>query len=244
VDGFMTADPGIVSGVSRIEKLSYNEAAELAYFGARILHPDTVSPLVKVKIPLRILNIDAFSRNIVPSTIINGYHEVHPGVIKSITYNDDFGILRIKGAGVGARSGILAEITNRLEYEKVNIKSVITSQTAINILLSKKDLARAHRGINRTSISNIADITTISEISVIAVVGEGIMERAGVMARIIGAVGARHINLQTIVMGASPVSAYLVVQLTDRDAALQTIHSSQFPDQSRMCIYFYKIHKR
>ncbi len=228
VDGFMTADPGIVPGVSRIGKLSYNEAAELAYFGARILHPETVSPLVKAKIPLRIMNIDTFSREIVPSTIINGYREVHPGVIKSITYSDDFGMLRIKGAGVGARPGILAEITNRLEQEKVNIKSVITSQTAINILLSKKDLARAHRSIDRTSINATAEITATGEISVIAAVGEGIMEQAGIMARIIGAVGARHINLQTIVMGASPVSAYLVVDRRDRDAALQMIHSSQF----------------
>jgi aspartate kinase/aspartokinase/homoserine dehydrogenase 1 len=228
VDGFMTADPGIVQGASRIEKLSYNEAAELAYFGARILHPETVSPLVKAKIPLRILNIDTFSREIVPSTIINGYREVCPGVVKSITSSDDFGILRIQGAGVGARPGILAEITNRLEQEKINIKSVITSQTAINILLSKKDLARAHRSIDLSSIGAIAEITATGEISVIAAVGEGIMERAGIMARIIGAAGARHINLQTIVMGASPVSAYLVVDRRDRDAALQTIHLSQF----------------
>ncbi|MCK9423960.1 MAG: hypothetical protein M0Q38_15325 [Bacteroidales bacterium] len=116
----------------------------------------------------------------------------------------------------------------RLEQEKVNIKSVITSQTAINILLSKRDLSKAHRSLDSVSIGTIAETTSIGDISVIAVVGEGIMEQAGVMARIIGAVAGRHINLQTIVMGASPVSAYLVVHRTDRDIALQTIHSSLF----------------
>ena len=229
VDGFLTADPGIVPDASTIGRLSYNEAAELAYFGARILHPETVGPLVKNKIPLRILNIESFEKEIIPSTIVNGSVEIHPGVIKSITYSDDFGILRLKGAAIGAKPGILAELTHQLEIAKVNIKSVITSQTAINILLSKRDLGRAHRSIDAASISAVAETTFISDISVIAVVGEGIMEQAGVMARILGSVASHSINLQTIVMGASPVSAYLVVHRNDRDTALQTIHSSQFP---------------
>ena len=230
VDGFLTADPGIVPEAARIGKLSYHEAAELAYFGAKILHPETVSPLLKHKIPLRILNVEKFDHVIIPSTIVNGSTQIHPGIIKSITYSDDFGILRLKGAAIGAKPGILAELTHRLELEKVNIKSVITSQTAINILLSKRDLGKAHHSIESAQINAITETSVISDISVIAVVGEGIMEHAGVMARILGAVATHHINLQTIVMGASPVSAYLVVQRCDRDLALQTIHSSQFPN--------------
>jgi len=228
VRGFLSADPKIVENTNHIEILSYNEAAELAYFGARILHPETVSPIKPVKIPLRILDVENFKDEIIPATVINGHTEQHAEVIKSITYSDDFGILRLHGAGVGARPGILAEATHRLEQEKVNIKSVITSQTSINILLSKTDLEKAFRSMTKSPLKSVNNISRKEDISVIAAVGDGLYHEPGVMAKILGAIASKNINLQTIVMGASEVSAYLIVAETDRSAAVRTIHESLF----------------
>jgi len=228
VDGFLSADPGIVDNPNKIERLSYNEAAELAYFGARILHPETISPIKSEKIPLRIFNIETFKGSINPSTIVNGSSDIHPGIIKSITYSDDFGILQLNGAGVGAKPGILAEVTQRLEAEKVNIKSVITSQIAINILLSKSDLERAHQNILNNPLNTIKQIQLETDISVIAVVGKGLSEQAGIMYKILGAVASKNINIKTLVMGASKVSAYLIVNHADRDPAIQIIHKHIF----------------
>jgi aspartate kinase/aspartokinase/homoserine dehydrogenase 1 len=233
VDGFLSADPGIVENPSKIERLSYNEAAELAYFGARILHPETISPLKSAYIPLRILNIEDFSGTINPSTIVNGSSDIHPDIIKSITYSDDFGILQLNGAGVGAKPGILAEVTQRLESEKVNIKSVITSQISINILLSKSDLERAYQSILETPLQKISQVQTETDISVIAVVGKGLTEQAGIMYKILGAVASKNINIHTVVMGASKVSAYLIVHRSDRDATIKTIHQSFFENNKQ-----------
>ena len=231
VQGFLSADPKIVDHPIPLDTLSYNEAAELAYFGARILHPETVSPVKPAKIPLRILNVENFSGTISPATVINGHTHRHEEIIKSITYSDDFGILRLRGAGVGARPGILAEATHRLEEEKVNIKSVITSQTSINILLSKTDLQKAFKSISKSPLKSVNKVTTTEDISVIATVGDGLHHQPGVMAKILGAVASRNINIQTIVMGASAVSAYLIVAREDRDEAIRTIHETFFEDQ-------------
>lgn len=228
VQGFLSADPKIVNHPQPLDTLSYNEAAELAYFGARILHPETVSPVKPANIPLRILDVENFSGIISPATIINGHTRRHEEVIKSITYSDDFGILRLHGAGVGARPGILAEATHRLEEEKVNIKSVITSQTSINILLSKTDLQKAFSSIGKSPLKSVSKVTTTEDISVIATVGDGLNHQPGVMAKILGAVASKNINIQTIVMGASAVSAYLIVAQDDRDETIRTIHKALF----------------
>ncbi|MCF8364421.1 MAG: aspartate kinase [Bacteroidales bacterium] len=228
VRGFLSADPKIVENTNPIKLLSYDEAAELAYFGARILHPETVSPIKPLKIPLRIMDVENFEDEIIPATVINGHTKQHAEIIKSITYSDDFGILRLHGAGVGARPGILAEATHRLEEEKVNIKSVITSQTSINILLSKTDLEKAFRSMTKSPLKSVNKISRKEDISVIAAVGDGLYHEPGVMAKILGAIASKNINLQTIVMGASAVSAYLIVAQDDRNAAVRTIHESLF----------------
>lgn len=228
VQGFLSADPKIVADPTRIEKLSYDEAAELAYFGARILHPETVSPLKAANIPLRIMDVENFDGIIRPATVVNGSSPLHHEVIKSITYSDDFGILRLNGAGVGARPGILAEVTHRLELERLNIKSVITSQTSIKILLSKTDLEKAYNSIRKTPLKSVNNLSAEHDISVIAAVGDGLNHQPGVMAKILGAVASEHINIQTIVMGASDVSAYLIVNNSDRYSAIKTIHEALF----------------
>ena len=234
VDGFLSADPRIVDYPSKIEKLNYNKSAELACFGARILHPETITPLKSKKIPLNIFNISNFDKEIKPSTIINCHSNYHTGIIKSITYSDDFGILRLKGAGVGAKPGILAEITHRLEAEKINIKSVITSQISINILLAKSDLENMAEKLRQNPLKTENEIAIEEDISVIAVVGHGLMDQAGVMATIIGAVATKNINIKTIVMGASEVSAYLIVGKSDRNAAIKVIHNTLFKSNQKL----------
>ena len=242
VRGFLSADPKFVNDTSTIKNLSYDEAAELAYFGARILHPETVSPIKPSKIPLRILDVENFNLDILPATIINGHSPQHAGIIKSITYSDDFGILRLRGAGIGARPGILAEATHRLEEEKVNIKSVITSQTSINILLSKTDLEKAFRSIAKSPLKSVNKVSKKEDISVIAAVGDGLNHEPGVMAKILGAVASKNINIQTIVMGASAVSAYLIVASEDRNPAVKIIHESLFENQEAVLSGQWAVH--
>lgn len=228
VDGFKSADPKLVPAAKRLKKISYNEAAELAYFGARILHPRTVEPLIEKKITIRIFNVKETGKNPEPGTEITSADNIRTGIIKSVTYNEDFCILRLHGPGVGMKPGILAKITTRFDYAGVNIKSVLTSQTAINFLLSKNDLLKAHKITMKLGLVTVSEMQIIDDISVIATVGQGILEKHGLAAKIFGAVGKEGINVEMISVGASKVCSYFMVKSSDKIRAIRAIHREFF----------------
>ncbi len=228
VDGFMSADPKLVEKPVRITDLSYTEAAELSYFGAGILHPRTVEPLRSGKIPIRILNIDTFNKKIVPGTIVHAGEIIFDDVVKSVTYSNDFCILTLKGAGVGMKKGVLAKTTNALDRAGINIKSVITSQIAINLLLSVTNLKRAYNLIEELQLPTVTELQAIDNLTTVAVVGEGILEKPGVAGRMFMALANKNINVRMIASGASPVATYFVISSNDKDASIHAIHSEFF----------------
>ncbi|MHA2005107.1 MAG: aspartate kinase [Candidatus Thorarchaeota archaeon] len=135
VDGFMTADPNLILKAQPIATLSYGEAAELSYFGAKILHPRTTEPLTGKDVHIRIRNIHAPDSN---GTLIRRDGEAMDDIIKSVTSNVDISVLRIHGGGVGYKPGIIGDIGQTLANKDINIYSVITSQTCINLLLDQQ----------------------------------------------------------------------------------------------------------
>lgn len=228
VDGFMSADPKLVEKPKLIDSLSYTEASELSYFGAGILHPRTVEPLRKVKIPINILNIDSFKGVIKPGTEVHANGQVSANIIKSVTYSNDFCILILKGAGVGMKKGVLAKATNALDIAGINIKSVITSQIAINLLLSVNDLKRAYQVIDKLNMPTVTELQAIDSLTTIAAVGEGILEQSGIAARMFMALANKKINVRLIASGASPVATYCVISDKDRDSSIKAVHSEFF----------------
>lgn len=228
VKGFLSANPVLIENPVRVKSLTYAEAAELAYFGSQILHPRTPEPLKKRKIPIGIFNIDDSEQDINPLTIINGKKTITKGVIKSVSYSDDFGLLKLLGSGVGIKPGILAKSTGELDKAGINIKSVITSQTTINILLSQKDLIKAKRLIEQKDIHGINYVEIYSNISLVAAVGEGLTSKCGVAGRIFSAVARKGINIEIISFGASLVAVYLIVNQEDRDETVREIHNEFF----------------
>lgn len=228
VDGFMSADPKLVDDPQLVKSLTYTEAAELAYFGAGILHPRTVEPLLEVKIPIHIANINTFNGRITPGTVVGPSGVIARDVIKSVTYNDDFTILKLRGAGVGLQKGILAKVSGAIDQAGINIKSVITSQIAINLLLSSNDIYKARDTIEALQLPTITELLVIEDVSIIAAVGEGILEQPGVAARIFSAVAQKNINVKMIASGASTVATYFMVAKADKELAVNAIHKAFF----------------
>ena len=224
VDGFLTADPRYVDSPKRIEKLSYMESAELSYFGAKILHPRTVEPLREVGIPIRIYNIATVDDLLQPLTTIQNASEVHDDVIKSVTFSDEIGILKLKGAGIGNKPGILSKVSSAMDKAGINIKSVITSQTTINILIEMSYLSKSADLVKGLDLHAVSEVIAEDDISVIAAVGNGIMEKVGLAGRIFTAVSLKGINIEIISVGASPVAAYFIVKKYDRAATIRAIH--------------------
>ncbi len=225
VDGFMTADPKIVNSARMLNKLSYNEAAELSYFGAKILHPRTVEPISAKKIPILIKNLKEPEKR---GTLVIHEKEEWENVIKSVTYNKQISILRIYGAGVGYKPGIISEIGGKLSDKKINIYSIITSQTCINLIIDRNDSDRSYRCLKPLEGGVIEKIEKEEGMALIAVVGEGISKRKGIAGRVFSAVAREGVNIEMMSGGASDVAYYFIVKEDCIEKVINAVHSEFF----------------
>jgi aspartokinase/homoserine dehydrogenase 1 len=232
VNGFLSADPDLIDNPIQIEMLTYEEAAELAYFGTKLLHPRTVEPLINTHIPIRIFNINGSLNIEKPNSVVNSEKIVSNGIVKSVTYSDDFGILKLIGPGVGINPGILAKVTTALYNAGINIISVLTSQISINILLAKLDLQNAYNLVRAIALSAVGDLQTNENISVVVAVGNGIAENYGVASRIFTALAREKINVLMSCSGASPIVSYFLVRDDERTSAVKAIHHEFFETNS------------
>ncbi len=228
VCGFQTCDPKIVKDPKTINQLSYNEAAELSYFGAKILHPRTVEPLIPKGIPVRIFNVKQPSAG--PGTLISPDTGADLPGPKSITFSRNFSVLKLKGPGVGSKPGVLAKVAGIMDIAGVNISSVFTSQTAICFLLQKSDLRIARKAIKVNAPALINEVEAISDIALVALVGEGITTKQGIAAKAFQAVAAENINVEIIAAGASTAAVYFVVKESDCNRAVIATHNFFFSE--------------
>ncbi len=234
VDGFLSGDPKLIKNPVKLDKITYAEAAELAYFGAKILHPRTVEPLIDPHIPIRIFSILSAGKNPLPLSIINSEEFVRDGVVKSVTYSDEFCVIKLRGPGVGIKPGILAKVTSQLSASRINISSVITSQISINLVINKQDKDKAFRGIGGLKLNTVREILVLDDVSLIAVVGQGMLENHGVASRIFSSVAKNGINVHISCSGASQVVSYLIVDRADRNKAVRGIHQEFFNNNKKI----------
>jgi aspartate kinase len=231
VPGYMSADPKFVPEAQLIPILSYDEAAELSYFGAKILHPRTIEPLRKMKLNIAVkntLNPDA------PGSMITSRSPRVGSLIKSVAHDTGIAILKVHGSGVGARPGILAGVSRALTEKGINIKSVVTSQTCISLLLDEKDVDRGYHAIQGLSPRPFMRLEKIEDVALVGIVGEGLLHRKGIAARCFTAVANRSVNIEMISMGPSEVALYFIVRTKDLKKAVEAIHGTFFsalPDE-------------
>ena len=227
VKGFMSGDPKLVENPQVVEQLAYNEAAELAYFGAKILHPRTVEPLKVKNIPIHLFSINGKLDELKPSTIISDKTD-DSKVVKSVTYTKSFGVLKLKGSALGIKPGVLADVTNLLHINDININSVLTSQIAINIILDKCDLETAKNLIEQLKIQVMEEIDSWSNVALVAVVGNEIMKNYGISSRIFSSLANEKINVKMNCTGASPIVSYFIVHEDDMDRTIKAVHGELF----------------
>jgi aspartate kinase len=225
VDGFMSADPNDVPEARLIPVLSYGEAAELAYFGAKILHPRTVEPLRARKVAIAIKNTLAPESE---GTLITSRSPVSRQVVKSVAYTTDIGVLKVHASGVGARPGILAQVAAAVSGKGINIKSVVTSQTCISLLLARSDLGEGRKALIRMRPRPYRRIETCEELALIAIVGDGLLRRRGIAAHCFNAVAQCNVNVEMISFGPSPSALYFLTGRGDLPAAVNAIHTTFF----------------
>jgi aspartokinase/homoserine dehydrogenase 1 len=225
VDGFMSADPSLVANARRLERISFAEAAELSYFGAQILHPRTVEPLAGTRTRVFIRSLKEPER---PGSEITQGRSPRDEAVASITANKQLAVIRVHGAGVGGKPGLLSGLSSLLGEEGINIYSVLTSQTCINLLLDPADARRGLRKIRAMANGVIKKIDLEEHIALVGVVGDRIMEKEGIYARIFAALAREKINVEMAAAGASPVACYFIVKRPDLERAARAVHGEFF----------------
>ncbi|MBF0573414.1 MAG: aspartate kinase [Desulfamplus sp.] len=221
-EGFMSADPNAVPDAKLIPILSYEEASELAYSGANILHPRTVEPVRKSGINIAIkntLNPDG------QGSLITEFAVQADNVVKSISHTKDIAVLKVYASGVGLRQGILAKIAGTISDAGINIKSVVTSQTCISLLLSRKDIDKAHAVITNMKPRLYRESEQVIDNALISVVGDGLHNHRGIAARCFTAVSEADVNIEMISYGPSRAALYFLVQENDLEKTLKALHS-------------------
>lgn len=221
VDGFMSADPKLVKGAFLLDYLSYEEAAELAYFGAQVLHPRAVQP-AKLK------GIDIVIKNLyqpgAPGTVIGSSRFARENIIKSVSYLPNIATVKVYDTGAGYKSGFLADITACLHKANVNIFSATTSQTCAAVLIDEADVTTAKKAIKAVIGTVGEDFEVISDMALVCTVGEGFGRTKGIAARVFNAVAAKDVNVDLISAGASMVAYHFTVDRKDLKNTVVAIH--------------------
>ena len=223
---FKTSDSESVADVKLIPRLTYDEASELSYFSEQSIHPRIVEPLIDRHIPIHIFRLTGKGKEL--TTTINSESFVTPNVVKSVVHTDDIAVLKLNGPGVGFKPGILAKVTTAFHRSGINIRSVITSQVSINIILNKKEIAQAKQICKELPLSSVSEIVIEDKVSLIAVVGHGMQQHHGVSAKLFTAVAQHKINVLLSGSGASDLVSYLIVDQDDTQKAITEIHQIFF----------------
>jgi len=223
---FRTSDSEFVSDSELIPRLTYEEASELSYFSEQSIHPRIVEPLISKHIPIHVYKLLEYGK--VLNTIINSESVVSPNVVKSVVHTEDIAILKLNGPGVGFKPGILAKVTTAFHQSGINIRSVITSQVSINVILNKNEIEKAKLICKKLPLTSVSEISIEDRISLIAVVGHGMQKHHGVSAKLFTAVALHKINVLLSGSGASDLVSYLIVDQKDTRKAITEIHQIFF----------------
>lgn len=236
VDGVMSADPKIVPQARTIPELSYVEAAEMAYFGAKVLHPRTLLPCIDRRIPVRILNTfnpQHPGTRIVPEPRGNGQ-------VKAVTLIKNMSLITIEGRGMLGVPGVAARAFATVAELGVSILMISQSSSEQNICFviptaSAAQVVRALRKAFEREIArrDVEDIWAMDRVAIIAVVGAGLRTTPGIAARVFNALGNGRINVLSIAQGSSEYNLSLVVAESDAEEAVRRIHAAFYGPDSQ-----------
>jgi aspartate kinase len=219
VTGVLTADPRVVPDAQTVERLSYGEAAELAYFGAKVLHPKTIQPAIEDRIPVRICNSRAPRE---PGTLVGPQSETSPRTIKAIAQKSGVTTVQITSARMLGAYGFLRALFEVFEQHRTVIDVVTTSEVSVSLSLDDDTALPAI----------VADLEQLGTVrvekgrAIICVVGEGLRGTPGIAARVFSTIS--DINVTLISQGASSINFTFAIEESRVEEAVRRLHDAFF----------------
>lgn len=224
VHGIMTSDPKIVPEAKPLAQISYIEAMELSYFGAKVLHPKTIEPAVRYKIPVRVKNTFEPSFE---GTLIVADQIKREGVVKAVTLIKNVALINISGSGMMGTIGTAARVFTSLANSGVNIIMISQGSSEVNmsLVVNEENLDKAVVAVKSEFTGGVVgDVHYDKNICVVAVVGAGMDGIPGVSGKVFGTLGKEKINIIMISQGSSQHNISFVVSSDDAIRAVQSLH--------------------
>jgi aspartate kinase len=219
VDGLMTADPRIVAGARRIRVVSFDEAAELSYFGAKVLHPSTVLPAIERRIPVHIFNTNNPSCE---GTVIAAEPRRSLNTIKSIAVKRGVTIINVASTQMIMAHGFLRTLFEVFDRHQTSIDVVTTSETSVSMTLDNTDRLEPIL----EELKRIGEVNVDPAKAIVCVVGDNLKFTPGVAARLFRALG--DINVNMISQGASVINLTFVINDREIEKAIGLLHADFF----------------
>jgi aspartokinase/homoserine dehydrogenase 1 len=239
VDGVLSADPRRVPNAQVIDSLSYNEAMELAYFGAKVIHPQTMAPAIGRSIPIYIRNTFNAEK---PGTLICAKPESEL-LVKGITSIEGIALINIEGAGMIGVPGTAHRLFGALREEGISVILISqgSSEHSICCAIPQTEAARAERVVRDAFARELAEgqiqsVETSPDLAILAVVGDGMAGTPGVSAKVFNALGSAAVNVRAIAQGASERNISVVVDGKHATRALRATHASFYLSPNTLSI--------
>ena len=232
VNGMMTADPRMVKKAFSLPELTYTEAMELSYFGAKVIYPPTMIPAFLKKIPIVIKN--TFEPEF-EGTVIR--HDCKPSnlPIKGISSINNISILNLEGSGMVGKSGFSGRLFSLLAREQINIILITqsSSEHSITFAVQPDDTAKAKKLIEQEFelellAKKLEDVVIEQNLAIIAIVGENMKQTPGVSGKLFHALGRNGVNVRAIAQGSSEYNISVIISARDLAKALNAVHDGFF----------------
>jgi bifunctional aspartokinase / homoserine dehydrogenase 1 len=242
VSGMFTANPKIVKQAKPIATISYQEAMELSHFGAKVLYPPTIQPVLSLNIPILIKN--TFEPNAQGTLISNG-KTLNANPIKGISHIDKIALLTLEGSGMVGVSGSSKRLFEVLSNQKINIVFITqaSSEHSICVGINNDEAEKARIAVNlgfEIEIQNkkIDPCVVENNLCIVALVGENMKNHQGISGKMFSTLGKNNVNIRAIAQGASERNISVVINENDVKKALNTLHERFFEENTKQLNLF------
>ena len=236
VSGIYTAHPKIVTQAKPIKKLSYYEAMELSHFGAKVIYPPTLQPIIEKNIPIVVKN--TFAPHDLGTLIDSSKISENPEIVKGISHIDNVALINLEGSGMIGITGFSKRLFEALSDVHINVIMITqaSSEHSICIGVKEEDSAIAKKAIDNKfdfeiSLNKVAPAKIEKNMVNIAVVGEKMKDHQGISGKLFSTLGANNINIRAIAQGASERNISIIIDKKNVIKAINTLHESFFESQ-------------
>jgi aspartokinase/homoserine dehydrogenase 1 len=232
VSGMMTADPRLTSNARIIPNISYQEAMELSHFGAKVIYPPTIQPVMNKNIPVWIKNTFAPADE---GTLIESAPHTNGNIVRGISSINNIALISLEGSGMVGIPGFSKRLFEALSSEKINVILITQSSSEHSICVgidssaaAKAKLAVDNAFANEIELQKVDPLKIEAELSIVALVGESMKNHTGVSGRMFSAMGRNGVNVRAIAQGSSEKNISAVIATKDVRKAINVLHEEFF----------------